>query len=44
MSVCLALRKWLIIIYTEVEIHFDVPTHLKETEDSNKSCKVTEKG
>lgn len=45
--VSLALRKWLINIYTEVEMHFEVPTlckKKKEEEGSNKSCKVTEKG
>ena len=42
--VSFALRKWLINIYTEVEIHFEVPAHTKKTEGSNKSCKVTEKG
>lgn len=41
--VSLTLRKWLINIYTEVEMHFEVPTHCKN-EGSNKSCKVTEKG
>lgn len=45
--VSLTLRKWLINIYTEVEMHFEVPTHCKKKkkkEGSNKSCKVTEEG
>lgn len=42
--VSLALRKWLINIYTEVKMHFEVPGHCKKKEGSNKSCKVTEKG
>lgn len=43
--VSLALRKCLINVGTEVEMHFEVPSYQsQEKGGTNKSCKVTEKG
>lgn len=43
--VSLALRKCLINVGAEVEMHFEVPSYQsQEKGGTNKSCKVTEKG